>query len=160
MSRSSISVEGRFWAKVGGGRDPDECWPWLASLDPYGYGKFSSYRGRIVKAHRFAYELLVGPPPPVIDHTCHTFSDCKGGSKCPHRRCCNPRHMQPSTTAENALRGHGPQATNARKTHCPEGHPYDYIWTTKQGREHRDCLQCRRRRAREHQARKRRERRT
>lgn len=155
MSRSSLSTEGRFWQKVGGGRDPDECWPWLASLDPYGYGRFQSYAGRTMKAHRFAYELLIGPAPPIIDHTCHVASECVGGRACPHRRCCNPRHMAPSTIAANALRGTGPQATNARKTLCPEGHPYDYHWTSKDGRKHRDCLQCRRRRGRDYQREKR-----
>lgn len=139
-------------------RGPEDCWPWLGSLDAYGYGQFRPQRGVSSKAHRYAYEILVGPPPPVIDHSCHTFSNCAGGPTCPHRRCCNPAHMQASTTAENALRGTGPQAMNARKLRCPEGHPYDYEWTDRRGRVHRDCQQCRRRRARDYQARKRRER--
>lgn len=156
MPRKRTPPEPRFWAKVER-PSPTECWPWRGTRDAYGYGQFRAHPGDSRKAHRYAYELLVGPPPPILDHTCHEPSTCAGGVTCPHRRCCNPAHMRSSTTAENALRGQGPQAKNARKTHCPEGHVYDHLWTDKHGREHRDCLQCRRRRARDYQAQKRRD---
>lgn len=156
MTRTRIPPEQRFWPKVDR-RGPDECWPWLASLDPYGYGKFPTEMTD--KAHRFAYALLIGPPPPIIDHTCHDPATCEGGVTCPHRRCCNPAHMTASTTVENALRGTGPAAINARKTHCPLDHPLSgdnlYEWTGRNGRVHRDCLTCRRDRAREYQRRRR-----
>lgn len=52
------------------------------------------YRGPIT-AHRFAYELLVGPVPDglQLDHLCR------------NRACCNPEHLEPVEGVENRLRG-------------------------------------------------------
>lgn len=83
----------RFWSKVDRDGGPDCCWPWLAAR-ANGYGKFY-VDGRMVRAHRFAYELLVGPIPEglVLDHLCAvTF-------------CVNPAHLEPVTQRENARRG-------------------------------------------------------
>ena len=53
----------RFWSKVDK-RGPDDCWPWLGTLEPTGYGQFfTNGTPRLAKAHRFAYELVVGPIP-------------------------------------------------------------------------------------------------
>lgn len=38
---------------------------------------------------------------------------------CPHKNCCNIEHM--IATHKNELRG----SYNRKKTHCPQGHPYD-----------------------------------
>lgn len=80
-----------FWKKVDR-RGPDECWPWLAG-QCIGYGRFVD-RGVTVWAHRFSYELCVGPIPEglVIDHLC-----C-------NTRCVNPAHLEPVTSRENTLR--------------------------------------------------------
>ncbi len=69
-------------------------------------------------AHRFAYELTVGPIPKglTIDHVRE-----RG---CILELCCNPAHLEPVTLQENLLRGGTFQAANAAKTHCPRGHPY------------------------------------
>ncbi len=106
-------------------RGPDDCWPWLDSTRD-GYGRFR-LRGKKVQAHRLAYVLLVGPVPDglLLDHTCHnTDETCNLGSECPHRRCCNPAHLEPVTHRMNTLRGHSVTARHAVKTHCPQGHPY------------------------------------
>lgn len=50
----------------------------------------------------------------VIDHICRA------------RNCVNPAHLQVCTNRENILRGVGPTAINARKTHCPNGHPLSW----------------------------------
>jgi hypothetical protein len=55
-----LTTEERFWTKVDK-RGPGECWPWLESTKPAGYG---NCEGR--PAHRVAYELLVGPIPRAI----------------------------------------------------------------------------------------------
>lgn len=124
----------RFWAKV----DKTEgCWNWTGVL-LRGYGQFA-YRRRMVLAHRFAYELLVGPIPDglVIDHLCR------------NPRCVNPAHLEPVTPRENVLRGVGPSAVHAVKTHCIHGHPFDEANTyirTRNGTKIRDCRACNRER--------------
>jgi len=56
--RHSRSARVRFWSNVDVG-SPDACWPWLASRDEKGYGRF---RGK--RAHRLAWEFENGPVPP------------------------------------------------------------------------------------------------
>lgn len=96
------SPEGRFWSKVDkAGPLPKwapflgPCWLWTGHLDRYGYANFGLGKHRMVKVHRFAYELLVGPIPEglEIDHLCRV------------RHCVNPAHMEPVTHAENMARG-------------------------------------------------------
>lgn len=84
--------EDRFWAKVDKCRDG--CWVWTAKGTPAGYGQFR-VDGVDVYAHRFSYELHVGPIPDglQIDHLCRVTS------------CVNPAHLEPVTGAENLRRG-------------------------------------------------------
>jgi hypothetical protein len=117
----------RFMAKV---EKTDGCWYWTASLWPGGYGQFKDKAkgSRHTVAHRWSYEFFVGPIPEgmTIDHTCHNVDPaCQGGRTCLHRRCVNPAHLEAVTERVNLLRGKSPWADNARKTHCPQGHPYD-----------------------------------
>lgn len=122
--------EVRFWAKVDK-NGPGGCWLWTGALAS-GYGVLG-IDGRNVFAHRFAYELLIGPIPEglTLDHLCRI------------RRCCNPSHLEIVTRGENVLRGEGPTARHARKTHCKRGHPFDEANTyrTPKGRH---CRACRR----------------
>ncbi len=115
--RATVLPEDRFWAKVAA---PDEngCWPWTASCQIAGYGQFyleTRHRKKhLVRAHRWAYEDLRGAIPGglTIDHLCR------------NRQCVNPHHMEIVSMGVNVLRGNGPPAINARKEHCPQGHPY------------------------------------
>lgn len=104
------SVEERFWAKV---NKTDTCWLWTASLDTRGYGQFGIRHGKLVRAHRYAYESLAGPHDAglELDHLCRV------------RRCVNPDHLEPVTHRTNVLRGVAPVAKRARQTHCRRGHP-------------------------------------
>lgn len=98
-------------------------------------------------AHRYAYELLVGPISEAltIDHTCHNGSGCEGGRLCIHRRCVNPADFEVVTLAVNVLRGESPPARNKRKTTCPRGHPYDAVNTyVNPGSGWRLCRTCQR----------------
>ena len=110
------------------------CWLWDGVLSD-GYGA-TEVRGRQVKAHRFAYEALVGPVPQglVLDHKCRT-------------RCCvNPEHLDPVAQGENARRGETGQHL-AKRTHCPRGHEYSEDNTGRGSllqKNHRRCLTCHR----------------
>lgn len=91
------------------------CWLWVGALKSDGYGSVWEGARRTVGAHRLVYELLRGPIPVglSLDHLCRVPS------------CVNPDHLEPVTHRVNVLRGASLQALNARKTHCPNGHPYD-----------------------------------
>jgi hypothetical protein len=116
---------------------PDRCWPWQGSVTAQGYGRLK-VRGRTWRAHRLAYEIVMGPIPGGrhLDHTCHDPELCKGGDDCQHRRCVNPLHLKPTTLVENVMRGASPAAQNARKTHCKRGHELTEgnLYKTKRGR--------------------------
>jgi len=120
----------RFWQKVE--IQDNGCWEWTGNINRKGYGGFSFNR-RWVMAHRFAYELLVGPIPEglQIDHLCRNHC------------CVNPAHMEPVTTQENTRRGNH---RNSVKTHCSQGHPFD-LFNTYFGQGHRVCRACLRERA-------------
>lgn len=120
----------RFLAKI---RRDDEtgCWGWTAFRSEKGYGQFR-VGVRTVRAHRFAYEAMVGPIPDglTIDHLCR------------NRGCQNPDHLEPVTSRENTLRGDTAPAHNAAKTHCPAAHPYTPRNTYVSKRNRRDCRAC------------------
>lgn len=101
--------ERKFWAQVDK-RGPDECWPWTGYMQYNGYGVRSTHRRETRLAHRIAYEYVIGPIPDglVLDHLCHTRDpQCADVNECPHRRCCNPEHLEPVTRRENIARGRG-----------------------------------------------------
>lgn len=93
----------------------------MGSLDRKGYGDtyvtVAKHVAVHAKAHRVVYEALVGPIPPglELDHV-----KARG---CASRACCNPDHLEPVTGTQNKLRGDSFSGVNARKTHCPAGHP-------------------------------------
>lgn len=120
--------EERFWAKV---NKTDTCWLWTAAKI-CGYGTFG-IGGQNVYAHRYSYELLVGPIPTrlQIDHLCRV------------RHCVNPAHLDPVTQRENIRRGDTGKH-HREKTHCPQGHSYDEENTYRDRRGWRQCVNCRR----------------
>jgi hypothetical protein len=117
----------RFWNKV---QVTESCWLWTGGKSHNGYGLFHWSR-RQVRAHRFAYEMFVGPIPEglTIDHLCRVPA------------CVLPLHMEAVTIRENILRGEGRAAANARQTHCQRGHLFDED-NTYVRRGMRTCREC------------------
>lgn len=101
----------RFWAKVDKTTTPD-CWLWTGWTDR-GKGKWrpnGDPREKPVHAHRYAYELLIGPIP-------------DGGQlspTCGRTHCVNPDHREFTTPAERAHKTHPHCA--AVSTHCKRNH--------------------------------------
>jgi hypothetical protein len=84
------------------------CVPWTGTVNNKGYGTgWSKTLGGGVAAHRVVYERVVGSIPSGmhLDHLCHNADrSCLGGVDSQHRRCVNPAHLEPVTTAENNRR--------------------------------------------------------
>jgi len=77
---SDSATVARFWAKVAKG---DGCWMWEGNGRRDGYARFS-IGGRMVPAHRFAYELAHGAIPVGID--IH--------HRCEEPGCVRPDHLE------------------------------------------------------------------
>lgn len=128
-----LTPEQRFWLYVD---KTDACWLWTGGVhsrkakNPYGIFSSNGQADGQMLAHRFAYELLVGPIPPgaEIDHLCR------------QTLCVRPDHLQPVTHIDNVMRGESPSARHRAKTACPQGHPYDSFG---RGGFLRFCRQCR-----------------
>lgn len=90
---------GWFWVRVDQSGD---CWVWTRGRS-HGYGTF--YIPGIknpISAHRFSYELLMGPIPDglVIDHICHNTT------------CVRPDHLRAVTQKQNTENQSGPPSNN------------------------------------------------
>ncbi len=158
-----MTAEDRFWFYVDkegpvvvGYPELGPCWTWTGTLNSEGYGSFYISVRNSRGSHRVAYEWLVGPIPDghVLDHLCHTFAtSCECGPyNCPHRRCCNPLHLEPVPPEVNSERGNAHPSAQIKKrgpqkTHCIHGHEYtpeNTYYTPGSNQTKRSCLTCRR----------------
>ena len=144
--KRTLLVE-RFWRSV---LRTATCWDWQGRTDQKGYGQiYGEYQGKSRNwlAHRLSYMIHGGiiPPSMTIDHLCRNHG------------CVNPEHLEVVTVGENVRRGESFSTRNKRKTHCPQGHPYDEENTFLLKNGGRMCRACSRVRALAYQARKRRE---
>ena len=114
---------------------PSGCWLWTGAVGGggQGYGMLT-FRQVVHRAHRFVYELLVGPIPEglELDHLCRVT------------RCVNPEHLEAVTHQTNTRRHY--EAAPA----CKSGH----LWTPENtyrrlstGR--RECRSCNREKQRQ-----------
>ena len=115
----------------------DNCLIWTGPRSPAGYGRMylkepgRKRKGRVVQAHRAAYELAHGEGSAsnfAVDHLCGV------------PLCCNPNHLEAVPHAENLKRA------AAVIQACPQGHPYDENNTLRNMDGHRICRQCNRNR--------------
>lgn len=126
---SDARIMARFISKFTPG---DGCWEWRGTVTTAGYGSFC-VDGWPYLAHRLSYERFVGPIANGLhlDHLCRNTI------------CINPKHLEPVTARVNTLRGVGPSARNAVKTHCKDGHEFneENTYVCKRGK--RYCRPCR-----------------
>lgn len=106
------TTEERFWSKV---NKTESCWVWTGAKIRSKCAFYSSFksRGKQRGAHRYSYELYHKrelSDAESIDHLCR------------NTLCVNPHHLEAVSPRENTLRGTGPSALNAKKTHCLRGH--------------------------------------
>lgn len=109
--KRKINIEERFFSKI---EKTNSCWNWIGGLNTTGYGVFFNGK-KIVKAHRFMYELVKGDIQKglQLDHLCR------------NTKCVNPQHLEAVTPQINVLRGIGIAAKEAQQTHCKHGHKFD-----------------------------------
>jgi hypothetical protein len=124
---------------------PDGCWHWSYPRATTGYGVlYDNDRKLYGLAHRYSYELFIGPiPEETLDHLCRV------------RHCVNPAHLEPVSKGDNTLRGETITGRNKRKTHCKRGHPLSGANVIPVPGGGRSCRECSRRRSREYQQRRR-----
>lgn len=121
-----MTLEERFWSKVD---DSGDCWLWTGSRSRSGYGQLAMKPHSPALAHRIAYQMVKGfiPAGMQLDHLCR------------NRACVNPDHLEPVDNRTNTLRGVGPTAINAAKTHCKRGHSLADAYVSKGMRYCRTC---------------------
>lgn len=128
MSYRAKDPRPRIEAKFSRG---DGCWLWHAALDRHGYGAVY-FEGRVQRAHRAVYRMLVGPVPEglVLDHLCRTPA------------CVRPDHLEPVSLQVNFARGLDPTRAKKAQTHCVHGHPLSGANLIARPGGRRGCREC------------------
>lgn len=104
---------------------PTGCYEWEGCCSKWGYPQVR-IAGRVVCVHKWLWEQVHGPVPSgwEVDHLCR------------NQKCGLLAHLEAVPKRINGLRGTSPAAQHAKKTTCPNGHPYDRFWKS------RRCRRC------------------
>lgn len=116
--RDAPDFEQWFWNNVDD--SGDGCWWWLGDLGQKGYGRYPSADGRLVTAHRTAWELTHGPIQgrALFDH------ECRNGKQ----GCVRPSHLRPATHKQNAENvGVRKDSSTGVRNVLPDGRSGKYI---------------------------------
>lgn len=81
----------RFWMHVDSSGGVDACWPWMASRNKKGYGRFGINRDDR-GAHIVSY---------MLSRSVDTVNGMMVRHSCDVRPCCNPWHLSTGTNANN-----------------------------------------------------------
>lgn len=114
----------------------DGCWIFTGCVTSRGYGCVGAgAKGKSVLTHRLAV-IADGreiPDGMTVDHLCHDSATCHLDTRCPHRRCVNPDHLDVVTQGENTAR-------RWEAGVCSQGHPLTY--RTRANGKARYCTTC------------------
>src|SRR5699024_11421423 len=91
--------EPRFWSHVVKGDDPSDCWIWTGAISDDGYGRYWTTAGgrqKVLRPHRYAYQLITGHEPQG-----HILHECDF-PLCVHADIdADLSHLRDGTNAEN-----------------------------------------------------------
>ena len=122
-----------------------QCEEWPGPFFASGYGRIR-VANKDKRVHRVIWERAHGSLKPH-EHVLHA---------CDNKRCINLEHLSVGSHQQNMAEAQERRRfANQRKTHCPDGHPYDEVNTYFRPDGARTCKECNRARAREYQRRRR-----
>lgn len=127
-----------FWNSIDSkDKEPNECWPWLRSLDGDGYGQCWC-NGKHWRTHRLSYLLWYHA---LEDR--HLMQGKVVRHICDNPICCNPVHLVLGTHADNMrdMVGHGRQAHARGEYHGASKLTTEDVLQIRYDYQHTDTLQ-------------------